>query len=129
MTKSIQPTAAEGAAAAGYFKDSPALVFLALLTIFAIFVASFPKEVCVNKNRPVSRMQPTVRRLLLGAGFVASFSLGSFLTIHPPQPLTVDLVDKASQIFGLQFTEAERDSMLTELTETREGYSLFTPIM
>ncbi|HEV7348694.1 amidase [Telluribacter sp.] len=67
-------------------------------------------------------MHKYTKGLLLGAGFLGSFTLGSFLTIHPPRPLTTELVDKASEVFGLEFTEAERDSMLTELIDTREGY-------
>ena len=52
---------------------------------------------------------------------IASFALGSFVTIEAPE-ITTGMVQQASQIFGLDFTEAERESMLGNLERAREGY-------
>ncbi|GHB60984.1 amidase [Persicitalea jodogahamensis] len=52
---------------------------------------------------------------------IASFALGSFVTTKAPE-ITTDMVQQASQIFGIDFTEAERDSMLGNLERAREGY-------
>ncbi|TDB65126.1 amidase [Arundinibacter roseus] len=62
------------------------------------------------------------RRVALAFGFLGSFFLGSFLTVNAPEVITTEMVNYASQLMGLSFTEAERDSMLTELTDAREGF-------
>lgn len=51
-----------------------------------------------------------------------SFVLGSFLTLKAPALITSEMADMASQVFGLTFTQPERDSMLTKLNDLREGY-------
>lgn len=62
------------------------------------------------------------RKALTIPALIASFALGSFLTLKAPEAITTKMVDQASQLFGLTFTEAERDSMLTNLEDYREGY-------
>ncbi len=67
-------------------------------------------------------MQNFTKRLLPVAAIVGSFLLGSFLTLKAPELITVGMVEQASQLFGLSFTEAERDSMLGNLEESRKNY-------
>jgi Asp-tRNA(Asn)/Glu-tRNA(Gln) amidotransferase A subunit family amidase len=67
-------------------------------------------------------MQTYTRRIIIGVGLVASFTLGSFVHLAAPEKITKEIADKASQIFGLSFTEPELDSMLTKLNNNRDGY-------
>lgn len=62
------------------------------------------------------------RKALTIPALIASFALGSLLTLKAPEAITTKMVDQASQLLGLTFTEAERDSMLTNLEDYREGY-------
>ncbi len=58
-----------------------------------------------------------------------SFLLGAFITNDDPKkPLTTDIVEAASQIFGLEFTPAERDSMLGNLNNARTNYEALRKI-
>ncbi len=57
----------------------------------------------------------------ISLALIASFALGSFVTSKAPE-ITTGMVQQASHIFGLDFTEAERDSMLGNLERAREGY-------
>lgn len=59
---------------------------------------------------------------------VASFALGSFVTTKAPG-ITPGMVQQASHIFGLDFTETERDSMLGNLERAREGYEKVREIL
>lgn len=61
------------------------------------------------------------KTIYLVLALIASFALGSFVTSKSPE-ITTEMVQQASQIFGLDFTEAERDSMLGNLERAREGY-------
>ncbi len=67
-------------------------------------------------------MKKLTRNMLLGLGFLLSFSLGSFLTLKAPAAITLEMADKAAQVLGLSFTEAELDSSLSKLNDYREGY-------
>ncbi len=67
-------------------------------------------------------MQTTSRSILLAAGFLLSFFLGSFFTLKAPELITREMADKAAQVFGFTFTEAEIDSLLPKLNDYREGY-------
>ncbi len=52
-----------------------------------------------------------------------SFGLGAFINRQNDlPPLTTSLVQQAATVFGLQFTQAEADSMLTGLEEQRKEY-------
>lgn len=63
------------------------------------------------------------KQLLIPALCLASMALGSFITkTIEDQPLTVEIVKQAEKIMGLEFTVAEADSMLVELTDTRKNF-------
>lgn len=58
-----------------------------------------------------------------------SFLAGAFVTDDDPaKPLTADLVDAASRVFGLTFTQTERDSMLGNLNNYRSNYEALRKI-
>jgi Asp-tRNA(Asn)/Glu-tRNA(Gln) amidotransferase A subunit family amidase len=58
-----------------------------------------------------------------------SFLAGAFVTDDDPaKPLTADLVDAASKVFGLTFTQTERDSMLGNLNNYRSNYEALRKI-
>ena len=58
-----------------------------------------------------------------------SFLAGAFVTDdNPAKPLTADLVDAASKVFGLTFTQPERDSMLGNLNNYRSNYEALRKI-
>ncbi|WP_273210391.1 amidase [Runella zeae] len=66
-----------------------------------------------------------MRKLLLSLGVlcvcVASFLLG---TAYRPaeNPITADIVNYASKVFGIEFSAAERDSMLDNLNDQLKGF-------
>ena len=64
------------------------------------------------------------RTTTLLAACVGSFLLGAFITApdDPKKPLTSDMADVASRLFGLEFTPAERDSLLDNLNDFRTDY-------
>lgn len=69
------------------------------------------------------------KNLLLLSACIASFMLGAFVTNDDPKkPLTADMVAIASQLFGLEFTPAERDSMMDNLTRNRDSYETLRKI-
>ena len=67
-------------------------------------------------------MQNFTRKAFTILAILTSFALGSFLTLKAPEAITTEMVHQASQLFGLTFTEAERDSMLSNLERARKGY-------
>ncbi|ADB42283.1 amidase [Spirosoma linguale] len=69
------------------------------------------------------------QRLLLLTACASSFLLGAFITNDDPQkPLTTEMVEVASRVFGLEFTPAERDSMLGNLNNARTNYEALRKI-
>ena len=69
------------------------------------------------------------KRLLLPLACVGSFLLGAFITNDDPKkPITSDMAEVAARVFGLDFTPAERDSMLGGLTELRNDYEALRTI-
>ncbi|MEZ0485575.1 amidase [Fibrella aquatica] len=66
-------------------------------------------------------MHKPVRLLILCA---VSFAAGAFITSYddPRKPITAEMADVASNIFGLSFTRAERDSMLDNLMDQRRDF-------
>ena len=64
------------------------------------------------------------RTIIFLAACVGSFLLGAFVTApdDPKKPLTSDMADVASRLFGLDFTPAERDSMVDNLNDFRVDY-------
>ncbi|GAB3906228.1 amidase [Larkinella knui] len=58
-----------------------------------------------------------------------SFLAGAFVTDDDPKkPLTAEIVDAASRVFGLEFTQSERDSMMGNLTNYRSNYEALRKI-
>ncbi|GAB3314017.1 amidase [Larkinella ripae] len=70
-----------------------------------------------------------MKKLFLPAACALSFLAGAFITDdEPKKPLTADLVDAASRVFGLEFSPAERDSMLSNLNNYRSNYEALRKI-
>ncbi|GAB3260052.1 amidase [Larkinella harenae] len=68
------------------------------------------------------------KRLVLGC-CALSFLTGAFVSSDDPaQPLTTDIVEAASKVFGLEFAVSERDSMLGNLTNYRANYEALRKI-
>ncbi|GAB4030659.1 amidase [Spirosoma jeollabukense] len=66
---------------------------------------------------------------ILLAACIGSFLLGAFITSDEPQkPITSNIVDIASRVFGLEFSPAERDSMLDKLNNARKDYEVLRTI-
>ena len=58
-----------------------------------------------------------------------SFALGAFINSDDPQkPITAEMAAVASRVFGLEFTPAERDSMLDNLNRNRGSYEALRKI-
>ena len=69
------------------------------------------------------------KTLTLLSACALSFMLGAFITSDDPQkPLTADMIAVASQVFGLEFTPAERDSMMDNLNRNRVSYETLRKI-
>ncbi|AKD57114.1 amidase [Spirosoma radiotolerans] len=69
------------------------------------------------------------RTFLLLAACTSSFLLGAFVTNDDPKkPLTAGMVEVASKLFDLEFTAAERDSMLDNLNNARTNYEALRKI-
>ena len=66
-----------------------------------------------------------MRKLLLPFGVIAACT-GSFLlgTAYRPaeNPITADIANYASKVFGIEFSAAERDSMLDNLNDQLKGF-------
>ncbi len=67
-----------------------------------------------------------IRKLLLPlAACVLCFLAGTIVATDDTQkPLTADIAGAASAVFGLEFSPAERDSMINNLTEARKNYEI-----
>lgn len=70
------------------------------------------------------------RTLLLTSACLGSFLFGAFVTApdDPAKPVTSDMADVASRLFGLTFTPTERDSMLDNLNDLRTDYDALRKI-
>ena len=70
------------------------------------------------------------RTTTLLAACAGSFLLGAFITApdDPQKPLTSDMIEVASRVFGLEFTPAERDSMLDNVNNARTNYEALRKI-
>ncbi|MBB6004883.1 amidase [Arcicella rosea] len=63
------------------------------------------------------------KKLLITSLCFASMAFGAFVTKSlENESITVDIVKKAEKIIGLEFTQPEADSMLTELNDTRKSF-------
>lgn len=68
-------------------------------------------------------------RLLLVAACAGSFLLGAFsFSDDPKNPITSSMVEVAAKVIGLDFTPAERDSMLDNLNDARTDYEALRKI-
>lgn len=68
-------------------------------------------------------MKQTLRLLpVIGLLCAASFGAGAFLNGPSEVPITKEAIRGAETLFGLTFTEAERDSLLSGLQEQRDDY-------
>ncbi|MBD2756380.1 amidase [Spirosoma validum] len=66
---------------------------------------------------------------ILLAACIGSFLLGAFIKTDDSQkPITADMVEVAAHIVGLDFTAAERDSMLGNLNNARLNYEALRKI-
>ncbi|MDJ1468724.1 amidase [Cytophagaceae bacterium DM2B3-1] len=75
------------------------------------------------------QLKPIYSRWLLLAGIASvSFVSGAFLTRQSSQPITSSMVQQASEIIGLEFTPAERDTMLDDLADQRKGFDNFRKV-
>ncbi|GAB4011182.1 amidase [Spirosoma migulaei] len=69
------------------------------------------------------------QRLLLFSCCIGSFLFGAFITNDDPKkPLTSEMVEVAAHVFDLEFTPAERDSMLGNLNNARQNYEALRKI-
>lgn len=69
------------------------------------------------------------RTFLVLAACASSFLLGAFVTNDDPKKtITADMVAIASKLFDLEFTAAERDSMLDNLNNARTNYEALRKI-
>jgi Asp-tRNA(Asn)/Glu-tRNA(Gln) amidotransferase A subunit family amidase len=63
------------------------------------------------------------KQLLIPTLCLASMAFGAFISKSiENQSLTIEIVKQAEKIMGLEFTPAEADSMLVELTDTRKNF-------
>jgi len=63
------------------------------------------------------------KTLLITSLCLASMAFGAFITKNlENENITIDIVKKAEKIIDLEFTQAEADSMLVELNDTRKSF-------
>ncbi|GAB3896591.1 amidase [Spirosoma agri] len=63
------------------------------------------------------------------AACIGSFLLGAFIVADDPKkPVTSEMAEVAARVFGLDFTPAERDSMLDNLNDFRADYDALRKI-
>ena len=64
-----------------------------------------------------------MKKLILPIACVISLTLGAFISkVADNQPITVEIINQAEKIFGLDFTDAEADSMLSKLNDSRKDF-------
>ena len=70
-----------------------------------------------------------MKKLILPIACVVSLTLGAFITkIVDDRPITVEVVNQAEKILGLDFTDAEADSMLSDLNDNRKDFEAMRKI-
>ncbi|MEJ7693230.1 amidase [Daejeonella sp.] len=66
----------------------------------------------------------SIRNSIIGLSCISSFFLGGFITRHiDEEKITISMVREAQKIIGLEFTDAEADSMLETLETRRKNYA------
>ncbi len=70
------------------------------------------------------------RSFLLLTACAGSFLLGAFINNDrdPQKPITADMAEVAARLVGLDFTQAERDSMLDNLNDARSDFETLRKI-
>lgn len=64
-----------------------------------------------------------MKKFLLPATCLVSLGLGAFITkLVDNPPITVDVINQAEKILGLDFTDAEADSMINDLNDNRKDF-------
>lgn len=64
-----------------------------------------------------------MKKFLLPAACLVSLGLGAFITkLVDNPPITVDVINQAEKILGLDFTDAEADSMINDLNDNRKDF-------
>lgn len=64
-----------------------------------------------------------MKKLLLPVACLVSLGLGAFITkIMDSPPITVEVINQAEKILGLDFTDAEADSMINDLNDNRKDF-------
>ena len=64
-----------------------------------------------------------MKKFILPIACVLSLGLGAFVTkIIENPPLTVEVINQAEKILGLDFTDAEADSMLNDLRDNQKDF-------
>ncbi|RFS13690.1 amidase [Emticicia sp. C21] len=64
-----------------------------------------------------------MKKLLLPVACIISLGLGAFITkIVDSPPITVEVINQAEKILGLDFTDAEADSMINDLNDNRKDF-------
>jgi hypothetical protein len=64
-----------------------------------------------------------MKKLILPVACLFSLGLGAFITkVVENPPLTVEVINQAEKILGLDFTDAEADSMLNDLRDNQKDF-------
>ena len=64
-----------------------------------------------------------MKKLILPIACVISLALGAFISkVADVQPITVEVINQAEKILGLDFSDAEADSMLSKLNDSRKDF-------
>lgn len=64
-----------------------------------------------------------MKKFILPIACLASLGLGAFITkIVDSPPITVEVINQAEKILGLDFTDAEADSMINDLNDNRKDF-------
>lgn len=70
-----------------------------------------------------------MKKIILPIACVLSLTLGAFITkIIDNQPITIEVVNQAEKILGLDFTDVEADSMLNNLESKRKDFEAMRKI-
>ncbi|WP_435356464.1 amidase [Emticicia sp. SJ17W-69] len=70
-----------------------------------------------------------MKKLILPIACIISLALGAFISkVADIQPITVEVVNQAEKILGLDFSNAEADSMLVGLTNNRKDFESISKI-
>ena len=81
-----------------------------------------------------SNSSTKMKKLILPIACVISLTLGAFISKVADnrnaelQPITVEIINQAEKILGLDFTDAEADSMLNKLDDNRKNYEAIRKI-